>query len=350
MGPDHVFDATIARYLEGHCTPREEREFNAWMEADPTNRARVEECRAIWSLGEAAPAPSADAMWSRLQRRMGGRASPRHGPRINRAARRGWKTPITTAASLLIIAGAVVALSIARHQVTGPPPITPQHEYATGRGERATVRLADGSVVTLAAGSRVRIPAEFGATTRELSLDGEAIFEVAHDAAHPFRVRAGRALIEDIGTRFDVRAYGDESTVAVAVADGAVVIASVRGGHDSNTHLPADTGHVLIGRGQLGRLEPDGRVSSASGIQLPRYFGWADGHLVFVKAPLPEVLRTIGRWYDLDIRVPDPLLAKRLVSGEFSTQAPSEMLDALAAAVDARFARAGRVVSLSPVP
>jgi transmembrane sensor len=350
MAPVRGSDATIARYLQGQMSAREAREVAAWMEADPINRARVDALRAIWSVTPMEPTPRADAMWARLRRRMsGGVTSPRvH--RIDTALRRRWGTQIAVAASLMIVAGAAVVFSVARRRVSVPAPVAPSHEYATGRGERATAHLADGSVVTLAAGSRVRIPADFGATKRELVLEGEAIFQVVHDAAQPFRVRAGRALVEDAGTRFDVRAYGDEPTVAVAVADGSVSMRRVRAVGDSSAYVPTDSERVRLRRGQLAELAPDGRVTSASGVHLQRYFGWADGHLVFVKAPLPDVLRTIGRWYDLDIRVPDPVLAARLVSAEFSTQAPGDMLDALAAAVDARFTRDGRIVTLTRRP
>jgi ferric-dicitrate binding protein FerR (iron transport regulator) len=63
---------------------------------------------------------------------------------------------------------------------------------------------------------------------------------------------------------------------------------------------------------------------------------------------LPEVLATIGRWYDLDIRVPDPALASRLVTAEFSTQSAGEMINALAIAMDASVERHARVVTLRP--
>ena len=61
--------------------------------------------------------------------------------------------------------------------------------------------------------------------------------------------------------------------------------------------------------------------------------------------PLPEVLATIGRWYDLDVRVPDTTLASRLVTAEFSTQSADEMIRALAIAMDATVERHGRVVT-----
>jgi transmembrane sensor len=76
------------------------------------------------------------------------------------------------------------------------------------------------------------------------------------------------------------------------------------------------------------------------------YLAWANGRLSFTDRPLEEVLRTIGRWYDLDVRVEDARLKGRRVTADFSPQSPAEMIDALAVATDAVVARDGRVITL----
>jgi ferric-dicitrate binding protein FerR (iron transport regulator) len=100
-------------------------------------------------------------------------------------------------------------------------------------------------------------------------------------------------------------------------------------------------------------LSPAGLVGTGSAGALAGYLSWADGRLHFADVPLPTVLRTIGRWYDLDVRVDGRTLATRSITAELATRSPDEMLQALAVAVGARVTRSGeggRVVTLSPAP
>jgi transmembrane sensor len=222
-------------------------------------------------------------------------------------------------------------------------------EYATGRGQRATLQLPDGSRLIVAPQSRLRIPADFGQGAREVSLDGEALFTVVHDSTRPFRVRAKGAVAEDIGTRFDLRAYPEDSLVAIAVAEGAVALGrSAASAGTARRDGPTAAEGIVVRPGEIATLAPDGAVTTARGAALGDYFAWADGRLHFASVPLPEVLRVIGRWYDLDVRVEGQALATRSITAEFSLQSANEMLQALALAVDARLTRSGRVVTLRP--
>ena len=182
-----------------------------------------------------------------------------------------------------------------------------EHSYATTRGERAVLSL-DGATVVLGPESVLRISGSYGIRDRTVSLTGHAYFDVTHDAGHPFRVWAGGVLAEDIGTRFDIRAYARDSVMRLVVADGAVVMHTRRapadGSHDSATRLSS----VVVTRGMMATAGVDGVVRVRSGLSTDRYLSWSDGRLAFDDTPLPEVAAELGRWYDLDIRLGDPEL------------------------------------------
>jgi transmembrane sensor len=285
-----------------------------------------------------------DAMWEKVRARTvdagtRGDAVPPHALQMTPVRRR---AVLAAAAAILVLAlgGLVLVLrppaETPELSIAGPKPERAMH-YATARGESSTIHLADGSEVVLAPESRLAVLARFANGTRTVVLDGEAMFTVRHDAARPFMVRARGALIRDVGTRFDLRAYADEP-VTVAVAEGAV---SMR------RQNAADSGTVLNAN-DVGTLRTDGRVSTEHAVRLAGYIEWASGNLSFSNRPLPEVLLTIGRWYDLDVRAPDARLAARRVTAQFSKQTPEEILDALALAVDATVERNGRIVTLRP--
>jgi transmembrane sensor len=344
----HPFDALLARYVAGDCTDAEAREVERWAAEDPAHRARLEELRAIWQTAWPPAEPDIDAMWAGVRRTM--RADRQRSGRFRRAfrveARPWWRSPLAAAAAVMVAVGAsLFLLRTSTHRPDGS--VRSLAEYVTPRGQRATFRLSDGTQLMLAADSRLRVPADYGRGTREVYLDGEALFDVVHDAARPFRVRARHALAEDIGTRFDVRAYAEESAVAVAVAEGAVAL----GRADATTvgQRPREaTAELVLRQGEAGTLTPDGRVTTATGAAAAAYLAWADGRLRFVKTPLADAARTIGRWYDLDVRVEGGALASLPVTAEFGMQSADELLQELALAVGARVIRSGRVVTLQP--
>jgi transmembrane sensor len=331
-------DALLARYIDGDCTAAERHDIEAQLGRSPSLGQRVAELRVLLA-SEPRPATwNADRIWSAL-------ITHRRAARVFAVPREKHAFSFSIAAALLVLVGGG-AVWLRTHSREAPVPSAldaADGHYTTSRSQYATITLTDGSRVTLAPESRLTVPASFGEASRSLSLEGEAIFDVRHDAARPFRVRVRRAVIQDIGTRFDLREYSDDAAVTVAVVEGAASLERLRS--DSVTRDAHTAKDVVLHPGQVGRMDARGTLSSASDPRLSRYFAWARGRLVFVAQPLPDVLRTIGRWYDLEIHADDPLLARR-VTAEFSTQTPSEIVDALAIAVNATVERRGRVVTL----
>ncbi len=346
-------DISIARFIAGECTAAEARAFEAALADSPALRDRVAKMRLVMGSAPTGSSWNADQMWADLRGRSQG-PTPLAEPRAARRSPGGLKrafndqrlAPYSSAAAIIFVLAGAAALWLGTRGTT----VQTSHaleeagHYSTTRGQYATIQLTDGTRVTLAPESRLTIPAAFGHDRRDISLDGEAIFDVKHDAAHAFRVHARGAQVEDIGTRFDLRAYRNESAVTVAVAEGAVTLGRERG--DSASVSRHDVEGIVLHRGDLGSLDTSGHASTKHSVRIAAYLGWASGRLSFVSRPLPEVLTTIGRWYDLDIRVPDAALAARLVTADFSTQSADEMIHALAIAVDANVERNARVVTL----
>ena len=333
-------DALLARYLAGEATDAESRDVERWAAGDPADRARLDELRAIWNARRPVEW-DVDAMWAGVRRTI--RSDRARTPRIGRvlpATRRWWALPAAAAATVLLTLGASFLILRSPHQAPAAPAALPMREYATPRGQRGTVQLPDGTRLMLAAASRLRIPNDFGRGAREVLLEGEALFDVVHDSTHPFRVRTRNAVAQDIGTRFVVRAYPEDSAVAVAVAEGQVALGRTRSDSTAQPEdLTAAAEGVVLGQDEVGTLAPSGEVSTARGAA--SYLAWTDGRLAFDDTPLPEALAAIGRWYDLDVRVEGRALRARTISAEFSLESPDDMLRALALAVNARVERSG---------
>ena len=218
------------------------------------------------------------------------------------------------------------------------PPIT---VVTTGTGQRAAFRLADGTRVILGVASSLRYPAAFTGPSRDVSLSGEGYFEVAHDGGHPFRVHASGATVEDIGTSFGIRAYDTDSVVGVVVAEGIVSVSPVAALGQQHTRLHA---------GQRGRLGRGATAPTVDTVDVSASLAWTEGRLEFDATPLPEVLAELARWYDVRLRIGDPSLARRQLTASFASASRADVLSAIAAALDLRYARAGDTLVLVPAP
>jgi ferric-dicitrate binding protein FerR (iron transport regulator) len=100
-----------------------------------------------------------------------------------------------------------------------------QQETSSLTGERKKILLADGSMVWLSPNSKLNYPDKFNETQRTVSLDGEAFFEVAHDAEHPFVIKTGKVNTVVLGTSFNISAYPKQNTISVTLVTGKVAVA-----------------------------------------------------------------------------------------------------------------------------
>jgi ferric-dicitrate binding protein FerR (iron transport regulator) len=214
-----------------------------------------------------------------------------------------------------------------------------EHAYTTARGERAVVTL-DGATVVLGPESVLRVAGSYGMHDRTVSLTGHAYFDVTRDTAHPFRVWAHGILTQDIGTRFDLRAYPHDSAMRLIVAEGAVAMRP-------RAAAASPVAPVLLTHGMMATTGTDGVVRVRSGVAVDRYLSWSAGRLTFEDTPLADAVAEIGRWYDLDIRLGDPSLASKTLTATFDDP-PAAVLIALESALGLRATQTGRVVTLYP--
>jgi transmembrane sensor len=217
-------------------------------------------------------------------------------------------------------------------------------EVATAKGQRASVRLSDGTSVILGVDSKLTFSNTFGECTpamrrcaRDVYLIGEAYFDVVHDSTHPFVVHTANAVMEDIGTTFGVRAYRDEQ-VRVSVASGIVAF--------SPAAAPAQ--RAIVTAGKLGETTPQHTTRVTTVNDINQYLAWKDGRLVFRNAPVSEVIPELERWYDIAINIPEPIRTSYQLTATFQRESVSEVLAVVAAALNMKFELQGRTARFYP--
>ncbi|WP_161973495.1 FecR family protein [Arcticibacter tournemirensis] len=175
-------------------------------------------------------------------------------------------------------------------------------------GQRSQFMLPDSSVVYLGAGSSLRFPEKFQGSTREISLQGEAFFEIAHNPVKPFVVRSADIVTRVLGTSFKIEAH-EGGPVNVSVATGKVSV-----GHIDNTTSPIRTLAVLT-TGQSISWDKSSQKAIAGSFPVDDLEQWRQGKLVFSHSSLANMARDLERWYKVEIRIKDPGKAKEKVSG-----------------------------------
>jgi transmembrane sensor len=353
-GPTAEF---LDRYLAGECSEDEVARVRRYLMAHPESAFVLQSLLRRLDHEDVRPrAPDSAASWEALHRRLheSGRpvppspeaqpSRPRHGTSspgqrqfaalIPRSHASWWRGPLAASAMLLLVASALLTLNQRSSRRLVPPPRPEPRTYTTGNGERAQLRLTDGTRVRIAPASRLRIAADFGVDRRDVYLEGEAYFDVVHDEQRPFTVFAGNASAQDLGTQFSVRSYAEDGAVQVVVREGAVAMSGV--------------GRLVPG--DLGRLGADGRTTLKHNVSLDAYTAWLDGRLVFRDTPLAEVLRTLARWHDLDTRIADSALATMPFTGELTDASASTSLDLVSRVLGLRARRDGTVITLERIP
>jgi transmembrane sensor len=203
---------------------------------------------------------------------------------------------------------------------------TPQ-EFRTALGEQRSVLLADGSRVTLNTASTIEVNLHNG--RREVRLvQGEALFEVAHDAARPFVVRAGNALLEDVGTQFNVDMHSNATTVTVVEGRVAVDSPGAReiAGAQADNSGRATVEALILGANDRVLVTPAGVGAPQRGVNVAASVAWTQRQLVFEHRPLSEVAEEFNRYNRDRIDIDSAELKRQEVTGVFEAKDPASFV------------------------
>ena len=237
-----------------------------------------------------------------------------------------------------IAAAAVVALALSvAPSLFGDDRATIAFE--TRLGEQRRMTLDDGSVVHVNTQSAVRVRYAHDRRTVEL-VRGEALFDVAHDPARPFRVIAGEMVTEAIGTTFNV--YRDGDSISVAVIAGKVAVATENdvierliepagdGRADTAPGVArAEDGRLVLSAGQRADLALATRSMDIAPAKVRAVQSWRLGQLVFERETLDRIAAQFNRYNRTRIEIADPRVAGMQVSGVFDTDDPDSLIAAL---------------------
>ena len=201
------------------------------------------------------------------------------------------------------------------------------------RGGEYRLELADGTKVWLNAATELRFPVNFTGDMREVYLKGEAYFQVKRDEKHPFIVHTSMGAVEVLGTSFNVRDYEDEREVVTTLETGKVMYVS----GNTREKVTLNPGYQV--------LEKESSPVEVRKVDPLQYTGWREGKYVFEDVALEDIMRTLCRWYDIDVVYANPAVKKFHFTGDLERyESISIFLSFIETGGDVKFKTEGKTI------
>jgi len=246
----------------------------------------------------------AKTAWEKVQNRIQKKSSGTTGK-----LRRLISNPLMRIAATVLVAA---LLSIAGYDVFFNPTSSGKliQVVATDQSVK-TLTLPDGTLVSLNASTHLEYPSKFGKKTREVTIEGEAFFEVKPNKEKPFIIHAGKAQIKVLGTSFNVSAYPSAKSVEVIVKTGKVQVLNKATETKQNNEL-------ILNPGEKGTLVFSSNALLKTTNQNPNFIAWKTHDLIFRATSLGEVISNLENVYKVNIRLDDPKLNGLLLTAHFN--------------------------------
>lgn len=245
----------------------------------------------FWMIDDRQVASSYQKLWERIEH-----AAP---PQLSKPSLNLWKVSTIVASVALLVIGGLYLFAIS-HQAP------PQVEIVYIFDKASQLSLPDGTNVWMSANSQIRYPKNFNGKTRDVTLEGEAYFEVAHNKKQPFRVLVGKQTIEALGTSFNVRAFDDEEDVKVTLMEGSVWVTDNITGQEA-VLLPAQEAIILKSTGSIAVINTNTEM----------LMSWKTGKYVFNNMTFKEIAEILEKGFNVSIQIENEALKSKPYTARF---------------------------------
>ena len=201
-----------------------------------------------------------------------------------------------------------------------------QNKIIVPKGSEYAIVLADGTKVKMNADSHIDFPVQFG-DTREVTLEGEAMFEVTHDEARPFIIKTHDHAIYVLGTTFNISAYPDEELSGTLI--------------EGKLKVNAPSGEYYLLPGE----HYSSAQSKVSKVDTEFYISWTEGAMEFDAMPFPLLIARLSRCYNVDIQIASKELETMKFTGVIFRNKPLDFaLDIIHRVSDVKFEKKGETI------
>ena len=316
MKEQTISDELKYKFFRNQCTPEEHALVLQWMKSVSSKDKAdfMDEHTGLIASGEINSYPQADLAFKQVEQKI-------HTRKIAQTRKLLYRRTMQVAATLILLITGYYSYMLFKATPVETSPVTDEiaiKEQKTEYGQQSNIKLSDGTQIKLNAGTKITYPEMFANGKRELSLQGQAFFNVARDPERPFVINTGSLQVTVLGTSFDVNSFESDNTVSVTVLSG-----NVRVSIDNQDES------VILGKNE--QLVYNKKMNSyfKHPVNAGESIAWVQGILRFNNAPLTDVFRKLERWYNVDIHVSGNIEADCTVSGRHKNEGLESVLDAL---------------------
>lgn len=280
MPMNEDIDIIIAKKLSGEASEDDARILEEWLAADGRNKAEYDKVAQLWNGQEELFNNihfNTTAAWEKV-------SAKTTAPPLQTEQKK--TVPFPAWGKYLIAAAAILLLGIF---ILKPAANNSGMQVAIADADNKDVVLPDNSHVTLRKGSKLSYPATFAANERNVSLEGEAFFEVTRNEQKPFVIEAQSVSVKVLGTSFDVKCDG--ASAKVTVATGKVQMTSAKNKSE----------FVILTKGEYGTLADNRLTEQLTGDN--NYLFWKTGMLQYDNKPLSYIVSELSYYYDKTITI-----------------------------------------------
>jgi len=315
------FKALLAAYLSGELDPEVRAWFQEELRKDPGKQELLDSYRLIWDSAIPDQPYDLDAEWALLKKKLPGFGT--------RTPGRSLTFYVYRIAAVLVL-GLVLTFSwIYMTRMTGMVRVHAEDHTVE-------VILEDGTEVTVNRNSVLRYSKSSDPEERKVYLSGEAWFDVARDTSRPFVIDAGAALVEVLGTRFNVNAYRQNPTVEITVESGLVALSS-----------KADLKEVIVMQaGAGGSYDKSQKELTLISSPDPNNISWKTRELFFDGTTLQEVCTLVNAVYGVNMLTKNTELSSCPITVTFRDQSLESILKVLEMTLDLQITRDGDMILL----
>jgi transmembrane sensor len=328
----------IASYLTGNCTDAEQKRVGQLFGSSDSFNKLFNEYQTIW---EHAKEPEIKQNFDEKSAfaKISARLEEAEKPTPVFPIRRTKRTVIRKISVYAAQAAAVFLIALVSYLFIFT---SQQPEFKTLTAEtrlEEPLKLSDGTLVYLNQGSTFNFPEDFRGSSRIVSLEGEAYFEVAHDESKPFIVTTGNLGIKVLGTSFNVNSFAGAERIEVTIKSGRVLFYSFDPDNDEILE------QIMLIGGEKGIYDKQTSQLSRAIIENSNCFAWKSGQLEFHNTPLAEVLEALERTYNLNFNTALDISTYHLTA-RFDKESAGDVLETLQIIFGFNISRAGNQVNI----
>jgi len=311
-------DQLITNRLLGTISEEENLFLDDWMDKSTENRRLYSEQKRLWHLFE---------MHQKVQKIDERKAYQKISNQLFSRKKiniLGWMQRVAAVLLLPVIVASAIYFYSEKNDRTQFS--TVYNTVETPLGMRSSLTLPDGTRVWLNAGSKISYPVLFSNKIREVSLSGEAYFEVKKDKSWPFVVATKNMNVLVSGTTFNCNAYPENNQVQTVLVEGEVTIAN-----QSATEVES------MSPGELATFNNSNQQITKTKTDLQKYIAWKSGKLMFRDDKMNKVVEKLERWYNVEFEIEDKEIANYVYTATFIDESLDQVLKMLSLSAPIRY-------------